>query len=83
MKRLLVLLAVTMATGASGCRNCSPCRTPTAAYRPCTPAPTCCEGGEMSMPDAVYGDPGMSTPMLTVPPGVQTYPGPETYTPAP
>ncbi len=83
MKRLLVLAAVTVAAGASGCKNCSPCGGGTSAFRPCSPASAC--QGTTVAPAATYGAPTMSAPMMGVPQGapVQAYPGPETYTPAP
>ncbi len=85
MKRLLVLVAVTLAAGASGCKNCSPCGGSTSAFRPYTPTPACCGGGTVAAPGAVYAAPGMQAPAMGMPQGVpvQTYPGPEAYTPAP
>lgn len=86
MKRLLVLGAVTLAAGASGCKNCSPCGGATSVFRPATPTPAYCGSPEgVAMPAGEYAVPEMGAPALGVPQGVpvQTYPGPEAYTPAP
>jgi hypothetical protein len=91
MKRLLVLAGVVLAASASGCRSCGR----TTAYRPCQPVATpcqtvaspCCGETEFSS-SPVYTTPGtttMQTPTMAVPPAggpVQTFPGPEAYTPA-
>jgi hypothetical protein len=84
MKRLLVLAAVVLAAGASGCRNCG--RT-TAARPCCPPAPSCCAPTESfgSYGAPVYSTPGaVMAPTLSEPTVVpaQTFPGPEAYTPA-
>ncbi len=84
MKRLLILSAVVLAAGASGCKNCSPCGG-TTAYRPFSPTPACCTPTTQSYGTPVYSTPGaIAAPTLSDPQAVpmQTYPGPEAYTPA-
>ena len=80
MKRLLILTTLSLAAaGATGCKNCCAPRA-AATYRPCVPASPCAGGVETyAAPDAVIA-PAPAAPTLTVP--VQTYPGPEAYTPA-
>ena len=86
MKRLLVLAAVVLTAGASGCRNCG--RT-TAARPCCPPAPPCCgpteSFGSYGTPTPVYSEQGsIMAPSLSGPGTVTSpsFPGPEAYTPA-
>jgi hypothetical protein len=85
MKRLLILASVVLVAGASGCRNCG---RGTTAYRPCAPTPACCTPAtEFSTPDVYSSPPGTTivpAPTLSAPPSgsIQTFPGPEAYTPA-
>lgn len=83
MKRLLILSIVALAAGSAGCKHCSWCGGGggTTAYRPCTPAPTCCppsDGTVMAAPGEIT-TPGFA-PAPSLP--LQSYPGPEAYTPA-
>lgn len=86
MKRLLVLAAVALTAGASGCRNSG--RT-TAARPCCPPAPGCCTPtesfGSFGSPTPVFSQPGVVAAPTLSEPGVITspsFPGPEVYTPA-
>jgi hypothetical protein len=95
MKRLLVLAGVVLAAGTSGCRSCGnttahrPCQ---AVATPCqTVASPCCGGTESFSSSGFYTAPGtmsgtttMQAPTMAVPQSgpVQTFPGPEAYTPA-
>jgi hypothetical protein len=85
MKRLLILTAVSLSAGALGCKCCGLCGggAPTAVYRPPCPTPACGAGATYGSAPGGYVVPGAtSTPVLTVPQTVPTYPGPEAYTPA-
>lgn len=96
MKRLLVLAGVVLAAGTSGCRSCgrtAACRPCQPIATPCqTVASPCCGATESFSSGEIYTTPGtttmqaptMQSPTMAVPQTgpVQTFPGPEAYTPA-
>ncbi len=85
MKRLLILAGVVIMAGASGCKCGGLCGGTTANRPYSAPAPTCCPQGTTTYAAPGYAAPGvMGAPALDPAQGVpmQSYPGPEAYTPA-
>lgn len=85
MKKFLLLAAVVLVAGATGCKSAAK---QTAYCRPaCAPVSPCGGVVEYSSPGAYTVAPAgavTTTPTLSAPPvgTVQSYPGPEAYTPA-